>query len=165
MIESPSRRARIDTRIRQRPAPAALMSLNRPATTIRPARPADRAQIAELLLPFVRDGKLLPRTDEEIAELVPTSFVAESDGEVVGFAALEIYSKKLAEIRSLAVAEERQRHGLGSQLVAACVGLARERNILEVMVVTSKEEFFRECGFNFTLPGEKKALFIQPEVS
>jgi hypothetical protein len=28
------------------------------------------------------------------------------------------------------------------------------------MAITSKEDFFRQCGFDFTLPGEKKALFI-----
>jgi hypothetical protein len=55
--------------------------------------------------------------------------------------------------------------GLGSQLVKACVDLAVSRNILEVMVVTSSEAFFRDCGFDFTLPGEKKALFIQPASS
>jgi len=27
--------------------------------------------------------------------------------------------------------------------------------------VTSSEEFFQTCGFDFTLPGEKKALFLQ----
>jgi amino-acid N-acetyltransferase len=29
------------------------------------------------------------------------------------------------------------------------------------MVVTSSDDFFVSCGFDFTLPGEKKALFIQ----
>ena len=77
------------------------------------------------------------------------------------FAALEIYSKKLAEIRSLAVLPEFQGRGVGKQLVQACVDRARERNILEVMAVTSSEDFFRACGFDFTLPGEKKALFYQ----
>jgi amino-acid N-acetyltransferase len=91
--------------------------------------------------------------------------VAESAGKIVGFTALEIYSPKLAEIRSLAVTEDRRGIGLGKQLVAACVELAARRNILEVMVVTSSEEFFQSCGFDFTLPGEKKALFIQPTVS
>ena len=29
------------------------------------------------------------------------------------------------------------------------------------MAIASSEEFFRNSGFDFTLPGEKKALFIQ----
>jgi len=129
---------------------------------VRPARAGDAEGIAALIDPFVQAGKLLPRTATEVRDLIPTGFVAELDEKLVGFAALEIYSSKLAEIRSLAVAEDQRGLGLGSKLVAACVDLAGKRNILEVMVVTSSEEFFRTCGFDFTLPGEKKALFIQP---
>ena len=29
------------------------------------------------------------------------------------------------------------------------------------MTITSVDEFFLRCGFDFTLPGEKKALFLQ----
>jgi amino-acid N-acetyltransferase len=131
-------------------------------STIRSAKPEDVPRILALIEPFVSAGKLLQRTIEEIRDLVPTGFVAERGGAIVGFAALEVYSKKLAEIRSLAVSADQQKQGLGSQLVKACVELAVSRNILEVMAVTSSEAFFRDCGFDFTLPGEKKALFIQP---
>ena len=136
-----------------------------PTSAVRPARPEDAPAIAALIEPFVIAGTLLHRTADEIRDLIPTAFVAEVAGKLVGFTALEIYSKKLAEIRSLAVTEEQQRLGLGSQLVKCCVDLAANRGILEVMVVTSSEEFFRGCGFDFTLPGEKKALFIQPSLS
>jgi amino-acid N-acetyltransferase len=132
------------------------------AVSIRPATTDDISKILSLIEPFVESGKLLPRTLEEVRDLMGTGFVAVRGESIVGFAALEIYSKKLAEIRSLAVSEDEQRHGLGSRLVQACVELAGRRNILEVMVVTSSETFFRDCGFDFTLPGEKKALFIQP---
>jgi amino-acid N-acetyltransferase len=67
----------------------------------------------------------------------------------------------MAEIRSLAVSPDAQRKGIGKQLVEACVDRARQLHILEVMEITSTEEFFRSCGFDFTLPGEKKALFLQ----
>jgi len=30
-----------------------------------------------------------------------------------------------------------------------------------VIAITSSEEFFQRCGFDFTLPGEKKAVFLQ----
>lgn len=132
-----------------------------PQYTVRVGTIDDIDALAEFIEPFVRDGRLLPRTTEELSELVNVGFVAESDGKLVGFAALEIYSKKLAEIRSLAVAAEMQGRGVGSELVARCVARATERNILEVMVVTSSEGFFKQCGFDFTLPGEKKALFLQ----
>ena len=130
--------------------------------TIRAAQPADLDALAALIAPFVEQGRLLPRTMDELQELLTSYFVAAlPDGELVGCVALEIYSKKLAEVRSLAVSSKVQGMGIGRLLVAACVERARERNILEVMAITSSEEFFRACGFDFTLPGEKKALFVQ----
>jgi N-acetylglutamate synthase-like GNAT family acetyltransferase len=128
---------------------------------IRPADGRDIRPLAELIEPFVQQRILLPRTIDELALLLPNYFVAEADGKIVGCAALEIYSSKLAEVRSLVVKPGFQGHGVGKRLVEACVNRAREERILEVMAITSSEEFFRSCGFDFTLPGEKKALFLQ----
>lgn len=133
---------------------------------VRPARGPDIRPLAELIAPFVEQRKLLPRTIDELALLLPNYFVAEArddlaQGKLVGCAALEVYSSKLAELRSLVVDPEYQGHGVGKLLVEACVNRAREERILEVMAITSSEEFFQSCGFDFTLPGEKKALFLQ----
>jgi len=128
---------------------------------IRPARFDDLEKIEDLIEPFVDGGKLLPRTWDELQSLVPTGFVCEDNGVIIGFAALEIYSRKLAEIRSLCVARSAQGQGVGKRLVKACVDFATDRAVFEVMVVTSTEDFFKNCGFDFTLPGEKKALFMQ----
>ena len=117
---------------------------------IRPATANDGPSVLAVIEPYVAHRKLLPRTLDEIEDLLADGFVAECDGKIVGFVALEIYSKKLAEIRSLCVAEDFQRHGIGKELVAACVRRARERSILEVLAITSAEEFFRACGFDFT---------------
>ncbi|HEX6984620.1 MAG TPA: GNAT family N-acetyltransferase, partial [Planctomycetaceae bacterium] len=114
---------------------------------IRPARKDDVPKIHAFIRPFVSAGRLLERTMEELDLLVADGFVADDGGRIVGFAALEVYSKKLAELRSLAVAEGYQKMGLGRRLVAACVERAREKNVLEVMAITSSEEFFRSCGF------------------
>tara|TARA_R110002095_G_scaffold96393_6_gene84181 strand:+ start:3222 stop:3644 length:423 start_codon:yes stop_codon:yes gene_type:complete len=133
---------------------------------IRTTKQDDINKLTEFILPFVEQEKILPRTPDELDVLVQTGFVAvENNDEIVGFASLEIYSRKLAEIRSLVVAEHRQGIGVGKKLVTACVERARERNILEVMVVTSSDVFFQSCGFDFTLPGEKKALFLQPHLT
>ena len=131
------------------------------AILVRPATSGDIEGIQALIEPFVVHGRLLPRTADELEDLISGGFVPLAGQRVVGFAALEIYSKKLAEVRSLCVARDFQRHGLGRRLVEACVGRARERHVFEVMAITSTDEFFRSCGFDFTLPGEKKALFLQ----
>lgn len=129
--------------------------------TIRSVQPADLPAIAAFIEPFVAIGKLLPRTTQELEDLLPHGFIAESNGQIVGFAALEIYSPKMSEIRSLAVAPGFRGAGIGKQLVQKCVERACERKVLEVMAITSNDEFFKHCGFDFTLPGEKKALFLQ----
>ena len=129
---------------------------------IRSVTPEDGPALLEFIEPFVADGKLIPRTTDELPELFRHGFAAVHAGRIVGFAALEIYSRKLGEIRSLAVNEEFRRHGIGGQLVEMCLKRAREHSLLEVMAITSSDRFFIEHGFDFTLPGEKKALFIQP---
>lgn len=132
---------------------------------IRPARGADIPALLALIEPVVQQRKVLPRTIDELTLLLPSYFVAEDNGRIVGCTTLEIYSSKLAEIRSLVVAPEYQGRGIGKQLVAACVERAKQEHVLEVMAITSSEEFFKSCGFDFTLPGEKKALFLQTRES
>lgn len=133
------------------------------ATTfvVREACRDDIPELEDLVDHFVQANRLLPRTFDELCDLIPFGFVAVADGRIVGFGALEIYSAKLAEIRSLAVHEDYQGRGIGKELVRRCVDLAVQRNVLEVMAITSSDGFFQSCGFDFTLPGEKKALFMQ----
>lgn len=131
------------------------------AVIVRAATPEDVCAIDQFLADFVAAGRILPRTIDELELLIPTGFVAEVHGQLVGFVALEIYSRKLAEIRSLCVRPIMQGQGIGKKLIQACVELATQRNVFEVMAITSTEHFFQSCGFDFTLPGEKKALFLQ----
>ena len=128
---------------------------------VRPAKTEDVQPLEEFIRPFVESDRLLPRTTGELTSLIEHGFVAELQGRIAGFAALEVYSPKLAEIRSLAVAPIHQGRGIGRRLVDACIARAKELDILEVMAVTATEEFFQRCGFDYTLPGQKKALFIQ----
>lgn len=132
-----------------------------PPVTIRRAEAADLPAIEALIAPFVEDGSLLERTYGELQELLPTMFVAVVDEQVVGCVALEIYSRKLAEIRSLAVSADAQGMGIGKKLVGACVDLAHEKQVLEIMTITAADQFFMSCGFDYTLPSLKRALFLQ----
>jgi N-acetylglutamate synthase-like GNAT family acetyltransferase len=129
--------------------------------TIRSAADRDVADLALLIEPFVAERKLLPRTEEELRSLITHGFVAESSGRVVGFAALEVYSKKIAEIQCLAVAAGFQGRGLGRRLVQCCVDRARQQRVREVMAITSTEGFLKSCGFDYSLPEQRKALFLQ----
>ena len=133
----------------------------KPSFVVRAATLRDVEALGEFIEPFVEQGRLLPRTHDELEDLTRHGFVAVIGKKIVGFAALEIYSVKLAELRSLAVSPDHQGQGIGKALVHACIDQAKKQNVFEVMAITSSDEFFQRCGFDFTLPGEKKALFLQ----
>ena len=128
---------------------------------IRPSVADDLDAIEQLIQPFVATRKLLSRTRRELEGLIVTGFTATDGGRPMGFASIEIYSLKLAEILCLAVADGYQGQGVGKRLIHSCVELARQRDVLEVMAISSAEGFLRECGFDYILPDEKKALFCQ----
>lgn len=121
----------------------------------------DVPRLQQMLEKFVQQRKLLRRTPEELAVLTKHGFIAEVDDEIVGFCAVEVYSRKLAEIQSLAVAEHFQGRGIGRKLVMMCLDRARELDVMEVLAITSSEEFLRGCGFDYSLPDQKKAMFCQ----
>ena len=110
--------------------------------------------------PYVQQRVLLRRTIDELRDLTRNGFIAEREGRIIGFSAVDIYSKKLAELQCLAVAQDSQRLGVGRLLVQACIDCARKHQVLELMAITAAEEFFRGCGFDYALPDQKKALFI-----
>lgn len=127
--------------------------------SLRPAIEADLDAVIQLLRPFVEQRKVLRRTRAETAALLTTGFVAEWEGQIVAFSAVEIYSKKLAEIQCLTVRDEHQGRGIGRALVRQCVELARQRGVMEVMAISSSEKFLHDLGFDYSLPDQKRALF------
>jgi len=137
-----------------------------PDLSARQAQSSDADSIDALLRPFVAQRLLLSRTKAEIIELTRHGFVAsriEDDREVqlVGFSAIEIYSPKLAELLCLAVRSEYQGSGVGGVLVRHCIERARDLNVMEILAISSSERFLKSCGFDYSLPDQKKALFCQ----
>jgi len=53
--------------------------------------------------------------------------------------------------------------GVAKQLVSRCVERAKEEKVREVMAITATEQLFQECGFDFALPGQKRAVFVQTD--
>ncbi|MEP7288317.1 MAG: GNAT family N-acetyltransferase [Chloroflexota bacterium] len=102
--------------------------------------------------------KLLPRNSEELHELINWFWVVEQEGEIVGCCCLEIYSPKIAELRSLAVRGDCRGKGYGEQLVNAVVEEVKHHSIKQLLVVTSTPEFFENLNFGQCL-NEKYALF------
>lgn len=102
--------------------------------------------------------KLLPRTDQELIELLDTFWVIEDNDEIVACVCLEVYSRKIAELRSLAVRDDCRGKGYGKMLVDVVVAEAQNRKIRQILVVTSTREFFEGLNFGQRL-NEKYALF------
>ena len=128
---------------------------------VRPARESDSEEIAQFLQPFVSERAILPRSRAEISALMQNGFVAVVDEKIIGCAAVEIYSQKLSEIQCLAVDQARQRQGVGRALVGACLARADQLGVREVMAITASDALFLSSGFQYGLPGQKKALFCQ----
>ena len=133
---------------------------------LRQAQPVDAEAIHALMRPYVMQRLLLARTEAEIIELTRHGFVAFQETEdqtekLIGFSAIEIYGPKLAELQCLAVDTAFQGSGVGRQLVDACVERARKLNVMEILAISSSEGFLQSCGFDYSLPDQKKALFCQ----
>ena len=80
-------------------------------------------------------------------------------GRIVGCCALQVYSKRLAEVRSLAVHPDFQKRMIASQLVELCKQRAHARGVKELFAVTSQTSFFGRAGFA-TFRREKTAMFF-----
>ena len=85
-------------------------------------------------------------------------FVAEDEGELVGCCALEVYSKKIAEIRTLAIRKGFHGRGIARGLIKKCLQRAKKQRIHEVLAITSAVKLFDKFGFK-TFNKEKFALF------
>jgi amino-acid N-acetyltransferase len=97
----------------------------------------------------------------EIRDRIHSFFVYRVGEKVVGCVALDVYNKKLAEIRSLVVASPWENKEFASQLVRRCVREARKHGVYEVLAITDRDRLFRRYGFQEELHGQK-ALFHRP---
>ena len=90
---------------------------------------------------------MLARSLSEIYENIRDYFVLRQGERVIACAALHISWADLAEIKSVAVAEDSHRQGLGAQLVEACLKEAKALGIPTVFCLTYQPTFFETFGF------------------
>ncbi len=102
----------------------------------------------QLINYFADRGDMLPRPLSEIYENIRDYFVVRQSERVIGCAALHVSWSDLAEIKSVAVAEDSQHQGIGTQLVEACLNEAKELGIPTVFCLTYKPAFFEKFGFS-----------------
>jgi amino-acid N-acetyltransferase len=108
----------------------------------------DIPPILDLINGYAAKGVMLPRTEFEMSEAIRDFTVVMLDNRLVGCGALHFYSPALAEIRSLAVAEQAKTHGVGRRLVKALVQEAKEYELDAAFAFTYVTEFFQKVGFH-----------------
>ena len=115
---------------------------------IEKARIQDAPQIHQLINYFADRDEMLPRSLSEIYENIRDYFVYRQGESVVACAALHVIWSDLAEIRSVAVAREYQKKGIGTALVETCLEEARALGITTVFCLTYQPAFFERFGLS-----------------
>lgn len=108
---------------------------------------ADVEHIHKLINGFAAEDLMLPRSLGEIYENVRDYSVCAEDGAITGCAALHIYWKDLAEIRSVAVNKAAQKRGVASKLTEICIDEGRLLGIRKLFVLTYVPQLFINYGF------------------
>lgn len=114
---------------------------------LRKAQINDIKEIWKLLTFFAGRGDMLSRSLSELYESVRDFYIIEEEGRLIGAAALHIVWEDLAEVRSVAVAEDAERKGVGTQLVNACLAEAKQLGLKRIFCLTYKPDFFARFGF------------------
>ena len=115
---------------------------------IRKANISDIDDILNILEPYTKEGIVLKRSYEEIADSIEHFYVSETEGKLSGVAAYFTYSPLLVEIRSLAVRKTFFIKGIGKRLVKKIISDLREVNPkVKIFALTLTPDFFEKCGF------------------
>ncbi|MFW6042619.1 MAG: N-acetyltransferase [Chloroflexota bacterium] len=117
---------------------------------VRRATEADVPAILRLVNHHARRGQLLPRSAQSVYQTIGDWLVACAGDELVGCVSLLRYTSGLVEVRSLAVSEEAQGHGVGTRLMGALLREARSRHIPTLFALTRVVDFFLKFGFVVT---------------
>jgi len=122
----------------------------KPQIAIRPATAADAPALHALIAAHLEEGRLLPRTLDELAVHAPRFVVAvdTSGNRVVGCAELAPLSQAVAEVRSLVVGRDARRHGLGVQMVEDLAARARRDGFTRLCAFAHDPAFFVRRGFS-----------------
>jgi amino-acid N-acetyltransferase len=109
----------------------------------------------EAIFNLIKDypEELLPRPVSDIVQNIDRFLVCEAAGRVIGVVSWGILPEigrarhPTVEIKSLAVAQEHRRTGLGSAMVSEAVLRVRQLLPSQIIALTFVPEFFRKLGF------------------
>ncbi len=108
----------------------------------------DIPAMQQLVEQEVKDGIILERNEDEVATNIRSYVLAKENGVLLGYGALHIHSVRLAEIRSLIVADGHRGKNIGKKIVLFALKEAKALNVCEeVLVLTYLPDFFKKMNF------------------
>lgn len=112
------------------------------------AKLSDIPAMQMLVASEVKDGIILKRSEDEVATNIRSYVLAKEGEKLLGFTALHIHSKRLAEIRSLIVESVYRGQKIGQKMVEFALKEAKDLGVEEdVLVLTYLPEFFLKLDF------------------
>jgi amino-acid N-acetyltransferase len=134
---------------KKRTAPAGRsLKTAKPQIVLRAAVPADAPALLELIAAHLEEGRLLPRTLDELTVHAPRFVVATLGDRIVGCAELAPLSQAVAEIRSLVVGRDARKAGVGNRMVEALATRARSEGFTRLCAFAHEPAFFVRRGFS-----------------
>ena len=114
---------------------------------IRPARTSDIKGIRLLIDSYAPQGRLLSKETVTLYESVQEFTVAVEGDQVVGCGALHVLWEDLAEVRTVAVAENLRGKGVGHQILDSIIARAQAIGVKRIFCLTFETKFFGRHGF------------------
>jgi amino-acid N-acetyltransferase len=111
------------------------------------AKLSDIKAMQELVLPEVKSGVILYRSDDEVANNIRSYVLAKEGEKLVGFAALHVHAPDLAEVRSLIVDSAYRGQHIGQSLVHFTMKEAKELGVKQLFTLTYQKAFFEKLHF------------------
>lgn len=116
--------------------------------TLRPAKESDARRLHALISANLAEGRLLPRTLDELAVHATRFVVAARGRRIVGCAELAALSPQVAEVRSLAVDRRERGKGVGTTIVDELRRRARREAFATLCAFTHAPAYFIQMGFS-----------------
>lgn len=115
---------------------------------VRAMEQTDIPSVLAIMKPFIESGKLLTRTETQIADTLEDYIVYEIDGGVHACAALHFYDDGQAEIAAVAVDENYAHMGIGPKLMDNLIEQAMEGQSTSIFIMTTQTaDWFEQLGF------------------
>ena len=119
-----------------------------PSTLVaRKATVEDVERLQQLIAFFASRNEMLHRSLNELYETIRDFCVVEDAEALVACSALHVTWDDLAELKCVAVAEDRHGQGLGRKVVEQSLAEARDLKLRRVFTLTYQPNFFAKFGF------------------